>query len=269
MIGALVRLFGLIALLATALGMTAWLVIRGQPLIAALWTLPWLAIVLAFALPGQNIGVFAVSEPIPWFVPGESEPRWRYQIRLAYWWLAGSLSLPLSIALADLSRQHDNYLGQFEAVLTLPIPIFGAACFLMAIQTIVRALIAYRQEAASGNPANAVVARAGALYSVEHGSGLYGITKVLVVEHDGVHVRLYKNKFKRRPAEIELATLTLGTLRNEDDGFGTDHLPITRSEFRHWQPCFIRDSAVADDELDGYRAWQQDAANIPGTKAGK
>lgn len=262
-------LFGLIALLATAVGTTAWLVVRGHPLIAALWTLPWLAVAIAFALPGRNIGVFAVSEPIPWFVPGESEPRWRYQIRMACWWLAGSLSLPLSMALADLSRQHDNYLGEFEAVLTLPIPIFGVACFLKAIQTSVRAFIAHRQEAASGDAANAVIARAGALYSVEDVIGRYAITKVLVVEHDGVHVRRYKNTFKRRPAEIEFATLTLGPVRDKDGGFGIGHLPMTRSEFRKWEPCFIGDSAVADEELEGYRAWRQNRANFSVAQAVK
>ena len=249
------RLLLLNAVAAFAIGMTFWLVVRGQTIIAAIWLLPWIAIFLALLLPGRNIGDFALSEPIPWFVPGDSEPRWRYQIRLTVWWLVGSLSCPLSLALADFSRQRANYFGEFEAVLVLPIPIFGVACFLMAMRTIVRAFVAYRQEAASGDPAGAVIPRAGALYSVDG----FKIVKVLVVDDAGVHFRLYENWFKRRPGRNELATLDLGSPIHDEDSLVIPHVLHTRSEFRRWEPCFITNHAIVDEELNGYREWQQEA----------
>lgn len=72
--------------------------------------------------------------------------------------------------------------------------------------------------------------RAGGLYSVDDGEGWYRIAKVLVVENDGVHVRLYKNKFKTRPTSVEFASLSLGSIHDKD-GFGMGHLPLIHRAF--------------------------------------
>ena len=43
----------------------------------------------------------------------------------------------------------------------------------------------------------------GGLYSVDDGEGWFRIAKVLVVEGDAVHIRLYKNRFSQRPESIQ------------------------------------------------------------------
>ncbi len=98
-------------------------------------------------------------------------------------------------------------------------------------------------------------AKAGALYSVHNGDDSFGIAKVLVVEKDGLHLRLYKNRFRTRPRSVEFSALSLGTV-HDAGGFGMGHIPLTHRAFRAWQPAFLAESPVADDELDGYRAWK-------------
>jgi hypothetical protein len=105
----------------------------------------------------------------------------------------------------------------------------------------------------------------GALYSVNDGEGWYRIAKVLVVEKDGVHIRLYKNKFKSRPPGIEFASLSLGSIHDKD-GFGMGHLPLTHRAFVAWQPVLISEGSVSEEELDGYREWQNAKAGFFGNK---
>jgi hypothetical protein len=108
-------------------------------------------------------------------------------------------------------------------------------------------------------------AKAGGLYSVEDGGGRYAIAKVLLVERDGVHVRLYKNKFPTRPAQVDFSSLSLGTVHDKD-GFGMGHIPITHNQFRHWRPVFVGESAVVEEELDGYRMWKDAKGGFFGSK---
>ncbi len=97
--------------------------------------------------------------------------------------------------------------------------------------------------------------RAGALYSVDSGEGYFQVAKVLVVDSTGVHVRLYKNRFKTRPDKVDFEKLSLGSIDNPD-GFGMGHLPLTHEAFRAWEPVFIVESPITADELEGYRQWQ-------------
>jgi hypothetical protein len=74
----------------------------------------------------------------------------------------------------------------------------------------------------------------GDVYSVQDKRG-FRIAKILVVDPNAVHIRLYKNVFLQRPEHIDLKTLNLGTI-NDVDGFGVGHLPLSRSEFSSWGP---------------------------------
>ena len=98
--------------------------------------------------------------------------------------------------------------------------------------------------------------REGALYIVNDGEGAFRVAKVLVVDDRGVHVRLYKNKWKERPKAVDLSTLSMGSI-HDPDGFGMGHLPLSKKSFAGWQPIFLQDGVVAKDELDGYEMWKQ------------
>ena len=105
----------------------------------------------------------------------------------------------------------------------------------------------------------------GGLYAVEDGGGKFAIVKLLVVEKEGVHVRLYKNKFESRPTTVDPATLSLGSVKDPNGG-GIGHLPITHGNFRAWQPSLIGDTVVTEEELEGYRMWRDGKGGYFGSK---
>jgi hypothetical protein len=84
----------------------------------------------------------------------------------------------------------------------------------------------------------------------------YGILKVLKVEDDIVHIRLYKNKFTEVPGRIDTSTLTLGTIFDKD-GFGMGHTPLSLRTFISWRPQFLQPGLVGPEELEGYEEWKR------------
>jgi len=107
--------------------------------------------------------------------------------------------------------------------------------------------------------------KVGSLYSVDDGEGWFRVAKVLVVENEGVHIRFYKNKFKARPDSIEFSSPSLGTV-HDADGFGMGHLPLTHRAFRAWKPVLLAENTIAENELEGYRAWKDAKGGFFGGK---
>jgi hypothetical protein len=97
--------------------------------------------------------------------------------------------------------------------------------------------------------------RAGALYSVYGSKGYFQVAKVLATDATGVHVRLYRNRFTSRPSSVDFASLQLGSLHDKG-GVGIGHMPLTHRSFTAWQPKYLAESAVTEDELEGYREWE-------------
>jgi len=95
----------------------------------------------------------------------------------------------------------------------------------------------------------------GGLYSIQDGSE-FKVVKILAAGDGIVHVRVYKNKFAKRPETVDPSTLSLGSIKDED-GFGMGHLPLDRAMFDGWTPRLIMETKVLDEELDGYRAWKE------------
>ena len=98
--------------------------------------------------------------------------------------------------------------------------------------------------------------KAGAIYSVEDGEGAYRVAKILVLDEQGVHVRLFKNTWNERPAQIEISELSLGSVHDGED-VGLGHLPLTKKAFAAWRPILVQSGTVAKDELDGYEMWKE------------
>jgi len=110
----------------------------------------------------------------------------------------------------------------------------------------------------SGNGNSPTQLRDGGYYSIVDGDQ-FAIAKVLRLEPDKVHVRIYKEHFAQRPAHIDPARLTLGTI-HDSDGFGMSHLPLTRERFYRSEPVFITESPVTANELKGYELWKEVAS---------
>jgi hypothetical protein len=108
----------------------------------------------------------------------------------------------------------------------------------------------------------AEVLHAGGVYSVVSEGGQFGVVKVLKVEANAVHVRLYSGKWKSRPTISTLGELRLGTIHEADPGVG--HLPLSPRAFAAWAPKLIFISEVAEAELDGYREWNDAGGGVWG-----
>ena len=94
----------------------------------------------------------------------------------------------------------------------------------------------------------------GGYYSIIDGDD-FAIARVLKIDPEIVHIKIYKQHFSQRPRAIDPARLTLGTI-HDDDGFGMGHLPLRMQTFSEREPAFITHLPVAGDELDGYNMWK-------------
>ena len=103
--------------------------------------------------------------------------------------------------------------------------------------------------------------KAGWLYSVKSGDSQFGIVKVLVLEPEAVHVRLYKQRYSSRPHEIDESILFLGTMF-DPDGSGIGHLPLSHQAFAASEPEPIKASPVQPSELEGYEEWKKAGGGV-------
>jgi hypothetical protein len=124
--------------------------------------------------------------------------------------------------------------------------------------------------------------KAGALYSIYNGDETrsFGIAKILVLEPPAVHLRVYNGHYAARPDHVDPETLSCGIPMDVFDGaeqgdnfeqflatgdFGIGHMPVHLRDFLYgWQPVYIMDSPVTDEELEGYQIWKEDGGGIFG-----
>ena len=98
---------------------------------------------------------------------------------------------------------------------------------------------------------------------VQSGDEGYRIAKVLRNDASVVHIALYKNRYSRPPDKVDPAILQFGRI-DEGGEFGIRHLPLSRATFASWLPIRIQHSPVADEELEGYRMWEESKGGIWG-----
>lgn len=98
----------------------------------------------------------------------------------------------------------------------------------------------------------------GDLWSVKTDDGRYGVAKVLATDEGGVHVRLYSQRFEDRPATVNPSGLTLASFgRGDATPFSIGHLPLSHRSFQDWEPELVSHGTVSEEELEGYRMWQE------------
>ena len=72
------------------------------------------------------------------------------------------------------------------------------------------------------------------------------------------HARLYVQRFDRRPAAGELGVMSVAPFgAGQDNPMSIGHMPLTHEAFAGWQPVVLTHEAVVDEELEGYRMWQE------------
>jgi len=97
--------------------------------------------------------------------------------------------------------------------------------------------------------------RAGSLCTVEASQGKFGVIKVLVIDEQEVHIKIYKNKYSQRPNVIAPKELSMGSITDKE-GFGIGHIPLDREGFDKSNPIVIGFEGVTKDELAGYEIWK-------------
>ena len=98
--------------------------------------------------------------------------------------------------------------------------------------------------------------KAGSICTIEDGEGKFGVVKVLVINDQEAHIKLYKNKYDQRPAKIDIKTLSLGSIKDKEGGFGIGHIPIERKGFDNWKPISVGFEEVTKEDLVGYEMWK-------------
>src|SRR4051812_38139134 len=90
--------------------------------------------------------------------------------------------------------------------------------------------------------------RAGSICIVENGDGKFGVVKVLVIEDEIIHVKIYKNTYNKRPSKIDIKTLSVGSMYDKD-GFGVGHAPLAKKGFYDWKPVEVNFEPVTKEDL--------------------
>jgi hypothetical protein len=119
--------------------------------------------------------------------------------------------------------------------------------------------------------------RVGGIYSVVVDDRGFAIARVLATQWRVVHVRVYSNRYRDRPRQIDRGTLfstpvrafaqlELNATRPEerpDPGpFAIGHVPLRVASFAAWQPRLIAVAKIEDDELEGYRIWKEHGGGV-------
>ena len=83
----------------------------------------------------------------------------------------------------------------------------------------------------------------GGLYSAPGDGGKYIVLKILKLDPDGVHVRMYSNLFDNRPRDVDETKLSLA---------GVDHKPTEALGMGRVQPHSVALELVRPDAKGGY-----------------
>ncbi|CAF1056864.1 unnamed protein product [Adineta ricciae] len=109
----------------------------------------------------------------------------------------------------------------------------------------------------------------GDICTVENGDGKFSVVKILVMNDEKVHVRLYAHTYDQRPADITSDMLTVSSIAEKSDDFGVGHLPLSQEGFDSWKPIAVKHEEVTRDDLSGYFVWLREyiiALNVPGRR---
>jgi hypothetical protein len=96
----------------------------------------------------------------------------------------------------------------------------------------------------------------GGIYSVYDSTGNYRVAKIVAVDSSAVHLRVYGNKFSSRPEKVDASMLSLGTSADQSNQ-GLNHLPLRLRAFAKWEPVFLYQEPVTDEELEAFRTWER------------
>ncbi|MES2773285.1 MAG: hypothetical protein V4722_03825 [Bacteroidota bacterium] len=99
--------------------------------------------------------------------------------------------------------------------------------------------------------------KTGDICTIEESNGWFGVVKVLKIDTDRIHVKMYQDKFYSRPEMIDPASLSMGDIAYDESGITMAHLPYQKPEFNALKPEVEANEIVQPEELDAYRVWKR------------
>lgn len=124
------------------------------------------------------------------------------------------------------------------AVLIMLIPVFGAVYMRWSSQP--------PAAISTGEVSPTVRFKAGDVFATPSDDGTYYlIGKIVVLEEDQFHVRVYGSRFKTVPKSVDTSKLKVSAT----------HVALAAPDMVTWKPVFIQHEAVSDAELEGYRVY--------------
>lgn len=91
----------------------------------------------------------------------------------------------------------------------------------------------------------------GGVYVSHNDDGSFSVSKILVLEPDVVHIRLYANTFKTIPNDLNSAELE----------YAIGHTPLEKRNFLYWEPALFKVEEVSEEELEGYQYYMEAMSN--------
>ena len=126
---------------------------------------------------------------------------------------------------------------------------------LVALQILAACLLMVQTGCKMGAKNSQVSFQVGGVYSVDDDIGNILVAKILKLDSNEVHLRIYNNRFSERPKDVQMNTLTVPTL-NQESGLGQNHIEMDKEQFMGWLPEYIKTVEVSDSELEGYYEWK-------------
>ncbi len=237
------------------------------------WTVLSLAVVISFWLPLPGGLVIALESEMGNGTAGfvRDVPEWVREPDVQFRSPGPASALTTLAGFDYFTSTSPGYSGWTAAYVTFPLWLLAAVCLAWPITSFVlerrRRGGGFEVEPASSlqvDPAGSDDAPgaakgfvAGDLVSVVTEEG-FGVVKVLAADEHGVHARLYVQRFRRRPAG-DVGALSIAPFgRAHKNPFSIGHMPLSHASFADWSPQLIRrGDRVTEQELDGYRMWQE------------
>ncbi len=97
----------------------------------------------------------------------------------------------------------------------------------------------------------------GDICTIDEGNGTFGVVKILLMESDRVHVKMYSNKFYTRPEMIDPTSLSMGEFDEVEIATGIPHLPYEKLDFNSLKPEVEANEIVLPEELAAYWVWKR------------
>ncbi len=100
------------------------------------------------------------------------------------------------------------------------------------------------------------------LMTVKADTDGYAAAKLVHVDRNAVHLRVYSDRWTIPPDDIDPWSLRLDRMDEPVPGVG--HIPLSHAAFAGWQPAFDRLVVIGPSELGGYRTWLESGGGVFG-----